>query len=110
MQNIKQYFHVNNDIKPNTIIYKDRSGKPAAAEILVHADGNKTEIRGNKRIIIMEDESYSISLPILSSDNKTAVMQINNYCGMLCGEGVVYIFKKADGKWKVAKRIEKWIS
>jgi len=105
IQNLKESLHFSNEIKPNKITYKS-----GFSEILTDYPKTTIKIKENHRTILLAKEYYSISLPILSSDNKTAVMLINNYCGMLCGSGTVYIFKKVDGKWKVVEQIEKWIS
>jgi len=50
------------------------------------------------------NENVKISLPILSINKKTAIIQISNNCGMLCGDTKLYVFKKVNGKWKVANK------
>jgi len=51
-----------------------------------------------------------ISLPLFSKDNNTILMSIDFMCGGLCGEGVVYVFKRINGKWIVIYSNREWIS
>ncbi|GAB2842807.1 hypothetical protein GCM10027043_52550 [Ferruginibacter profundus] len=50
------------------------------------------------------DFVYKISLPIVSSDNKVAMININEDCN--CGLGGywgTFVFRKENGKWKLVK-------
>lgn len=40
------------------------------------------------------------SCPIFSPDKNTAAFFSEQYCGVQCGEGVAFIFRKENGKWK----------
>lgn len=51
-----------------------------------------------------------ISLPLFSKDNNTILITVNYMCGGLCGEGVVYVFKKVKGKWNICYSNREWIS
>lgn len=111
IQNLKRITNFTSDIKPNKIIYKDDLNTPIFSEILLDCS---TEIKKTKKedggIIFQLQSLNVISFPILSSDNNTAVMQIETHCSGLCGEGQLYVFKKINGKWKVAKKTLEWIS
>lgn len=50
------------------------------------------------------NSNAQISLPVLSIDKKTAIIQISNNCGMLCGDTHLFVFKKINGKWKVINK------
>ena len=62
----------------------------------------------NEKNFKIEQAIFSkISLPILSIDKKTAVIQIENNCGFLCGRSVIiYAFKINNGKWKIINKKE----
>ena len=54
---------------------------------------------------------YKISLPILSSDKKTALVGFTEDCNcMLGGHGGVYVYKKINDKWKKVNSYHTWIS
>jgi hypothetical protein len=53
---------------------------------------------------------YEMSIPIFSLDNKKAYVQLNNYCGSLCGEGIEVFLEKINGKWKIIYKQRTWIS
>ena len=50
------------------------------------------------------NSNIQISLPILSIDKNTALIQISTNCGLLCGDTTLYAFKKNNGKWKGSKK------
>lgn len=51
-----------------------------------------------------------VSVPLISSDGKTAIIKVRYWCGDECGSGGILIFKKNKNKWtKVGKR-STWIS
>ena len=53
---------------------------------------------------------YEMSIPIFSSNNKKAYVQLNNHCGSLCGEGIEIFLEKINGKWKIIYKQRTWIS
>ncbi len=54
---------------------------------------------------------YRISLPVVSSDGKTALVKITEDCNCgLGGQGGEYLFKKIDGKWQMTNQFNSWIS
>jgi hypothetical protein len=53
---------------------------------------------------------YEMTIPIFSPDNKKAYLELNHYCGRLCGSGKSIYLKKIDGKWKIVTKWGTWIS
>jgi hypothetical protein len=54
---------------------------------------------------------YRVSLPIVSSDEETVLVRITEDCNCgLGGQGGEYLFKRVDGKWRIANRFNSWIS
>lgn len=107
MQNIRELLEIQRKLKPNKITFKNKSYNP---EIISDCSTSSKKIEKENKIIIFTDSNYSVSFPILSSDNKTAMIEINNHCGILCGNGDIYVFKKVGNKWKIIEKVLKWIS
>jgi len=53
---------------------------------------------------------YEMTIPIFSSDNQKAYLELNHYCGGLCGSGKSIFLKKINGKWKIIDKWRTWIS
>jgi len=53
---------------------------------------------------------YEMTIPVFSADNTKAYIQLNHYCGGLCGSGTAIYLSKSNGKWKVIDKHEIWIS
>jgi hypothetical protein len=53
---------------------------------------------------------YEITIPIFSLNGKVAYLELNHYCGSLCGSGESIYLKKINGKWKVIEKWRTWIS
>ncbi|OCB71792.1 hypothetical protein [Flavobacterium crassostreae] len=53
---------------------------------------------------------YEMTIPIFSSDNQKAYVELNHYCGRLCGSGKSIYLKKINGKWKIVDKWRTWIS
>jgi hypothetical protein len=53
---------------------------------------------------------YEMTIPIFSSDNQKAYLQLNHYCSGLCGSGQSIYLKKINGKWKIIDKWLTWIS
>ncbi|BAO54734.1 hypothetical protein [Nonlabens marinus] len=77
---------------------------------------NKTQ---NKRIERYTDKNLKrnrklpiarISYPIITSDEKKAIVYFSNVCGSLCASGGFIQFKKVFGVWEFVKREVVWIS
>ncbi len=101
-----------NKIKPQKIKYKDDDGKIQFSTILsdCSVELKEEKYENYSKMIYTNPPNISISLPILSADGNTAIMQISDHCGMLCGSGSTYLFKKIDGKWKLINKNMSWIS
>ena len=53
---------------------------------------------------------YEMTIPIFSLNNEVAYVELNHYCGRLCGSGQSLYLKKIDGKWKIIEKRGTWIS
>jgi hypothetical protein len=53
---------------------------------------------------------FSATIPVFSADKKTAMIATSYNCGMLCGFGATYIYKKDNAKWKLIAVWNKWVS
>ena len=53
---------------------------------------------------------YEMTIPVFSSDNQKAFIQLNHYCNGLCGNGVSLFLEKINGKWKIVDTWETWMS
>lgn len=43
---------------------------------------------------------YSFSQPVFDHTHRYALMSMRYYCGLLCANGCLYLFKKIKGKWE----------
>jgi len=55
-------------------------------------------------------EYYSISYPVFSIDQQTAIISFGHHCGSLCGNGSIEIYQRKNGKWVSIKYITNWVS
>jgi hypothetical protein len=77
---------------------------------------NPTRIRG--KIILNADsiDRYnhrplsSISFPLFNLDKSIFIVRTFYSCGMLCGKGGIYMYKKEKSKWVLIETISSWIS
>ena len=53
---------------------------------------------------------YEMTIPVFSKDNQKAYLELNHYCGYLCGSGKSIFLKKINGKWKIVDKWRTWIS
>jgi hypothetical protein len=51
----------------------------------------------------MTPANYSFSLPYFSKDKQTFIIYYNHYCGNLCAEYSLRLYKKINGKWTFVK-------
>jgi hypothetical protein len=51
----------------------------------------------------MTPAHYSFSLPYFSKDKKSFIIYYNHYCGNLCAEYSLRLYKKINGKWTFIK-------
>jgi hypothetical protein len=59
---------------------------------------------------IYDQRLYSFSRPIFDNKKEYAVISMSYVCGMMCGHGCTYIFKKAYNIWTLIARVGCWIS
>lgn len=73
---------------------------------------NNTEVRGNYwgKILKQNGPICSIRMPLFSVDKKTVFIKTSYNCGMLCGEGGTYIYRKVGKKWIRLKTLNAWVS
>ena len=74
---------------------------------------NNKPIRSYTKIKLKNNKSKPItyiSFPLISNDNKKAVVYSSYICGTLCGNGGVFFLEKTNGKWEIIKYKERWIS
>jgi len=64
----------------------------------------------NKRKIGKPYSYFEMTIPIFSLDKNKAYLELNHYCGSLCGSGKSIYLKKINGKWKIVDKWRTWIS
>lgn len=52
---------------------------------------------------VMTPANYSFSLPYFSKDKQSFIIYYNHYCGNLCAEYSLRLYKKIKGKWTFVK-------
>jgi hypothetical protein len=66
---------------------------------------------GIRRSLGIEGTSISyFSVPIFFDNGRKVLFYYSNYCGRLCGEGVLAIYEKVNGKWTQTLILKSWIS
>ncbi len=53
---------------------------------------------------------YQMKIPIFSLDKQKAYVELNRYCGHLCGTGKAIYLRKISGKWVIVRKSRTWIS
>lgn len=53
---------------------------------------------------------YLINIPIFSSDNNKAYIEVDKICSGECGYGTEIYLEKLNGKWKIIKSKLSWIN
>ncbi len=72
-------------------------------------------------LIILDDDSvlnkskrrnnyYILSIPIFSLDKQKAYVELEYYCGGLCGSGKGIYLKKINGNWFIIEKSTIWMS
>lgn len=51
-----------------------------------------------------------ISPPVYSKDQKIVFIVIHRYCGMECGEGILFVLERKNGNWNHLCQISLWVS
>ena len=57
-----------------------------------------------------QNSFYEMSIPIFSLSKQKAYLQLDYYCGSLCGYGMAIYLKKVNGIWKVVEKHRTWVS
>jgi hypothetical protein len=55
-------------------------------------------------------DCYEMTIPVFSLNSQVAYVEMNHYCGRLCGNGKSLYLKKINGKWIVIEKWGTWIS
>lgn len=53
---------------------------------------------------------YQMTIPVFSLDRQKAYAQLDCFCTGLCGSGQAIFLEKINGKWKIIKKRQTWIS
>lgn len=53
---------------------------------------------------------FSFSVPVFNNNLEYAVMLVSYHCGMLCGFGCIYLYKRENNKWKLLDKMVTWVS
>jgi hypothetical protein len=78
--------------------------------LIAKINSTTKQIELNKKEKGESFDFYEMSIPIFSYDKQKAYVELNHYCGGLCGNGVSIYLKKINGKWKIIQIVEGWIS
>ncbi len=109
MQRLRTSFD-NASISEGQLKFIDEENEIKFTEVVSNCYSETTKTIKNGDTIISTSTVYGISLPILSMDGKTVVIQVNYNCGLLCGEGILYVFKRVDRRWRKERETQLWIS
>lgn len=60
-----------------------------------------SKIKGDQ--FVMTPANYSFSLPYFSKDKQTFLIYYDHYCGNLCAEYSLRLYRKINGKWTFIK-------
>lgn len=91
--------------------------KPSVfCQLLISELKQQVGYRGRNNLKILNQNNVqsmfylSISEPIISDNSELVIIKITTICKSLCGESIVYVFEKKDGKWRVKSQHLIWIS
>lgn len=74
----------------------------------INSTTNEKEISKQKRG--EKYEFYEMTIPLFSKDRTKAYVELNHYCGSLCGSGKAILLSKINGKWSIVDKYRTWIS
>lgn len=69
--------------------------------VIISKDKLHSKAKGDK--LEMTPANYSFSLPYFSKDKQSFIIYYNHYCGNLCAEYSLRLYKKINGKWTFVK-------
>jgi hypothetical protein len=55
-----------------------------------------------------EKTIFSYSIPIFSRNHQYAILIKGFYCGLVCGNGAYYLYKRNGADWIMIKRFNEW--
>lgn len=79
-------------------------------EIIEKINATSKNIEQEKKKIGKSYNYYEMTIPLFSEDNQKAYLELNHYCGYLCGSGKSIFLKKINGKWRIVEKRRTWIS
>ncbi|AYN04421.1 hypothetical protein [Flavobacterium sp. 140616W15] len=53
---------------------------------------------------------YQMTIPVFSNDMTKAYVELNHFCGGLCGDGKAFFLSKINGKWRIINKHRTWVS
>ena len=95
-------FLLEQNLKPNKLKIEN--------EIIEKINATSKNIELQKKKIGKSYNYYEMTIPIFSKDKQKAYLELNHYCGGLCGSGKSIYLKKINGKWKIVEKWRTWIS
>jgi hypothetical protein len=69
--------------------------------IIISKDRLHLKAKGDK--FVMTPANYSFSLPYFSKDKQALIIYYNHFCGNMCAEYSLRLYKKMNGKWTFVK-------
>lgn len=53
---------------------------------------------------------FSFSRPLLSANENYMLMEMEEFCGLMCASAWTYLFTKKDGRWFIFRRTCRWVA
>ncbi|MFD2910243.1 hypothetical protein ACFSX9_16045 [Flavobacterium ardleyense] len=100
--NTDSLFLLKQNLKPNELKIENK--------IIKKLNVTSKKIELEKKKIGKSYNYYEMTIPAFSKDNQKAYLELNHYCGNLCGSGKSIYLKKVNGKWKIVDKRRTWIS
>ena len=78
------------------------------------ASNTRVDLNYNNRVKLgydyrVESVIYTYSIPLFSADKKKAIIIKGFFCGLVCGGGAYYIYKKMDNnEWMLLTKANEW--
>lgn len=95
-------FILEQNLKPNILKIEN--------EIIEKINATSKKNEQEKKKIGKSYNYYEMTIPIFSKDNQKAYLELNHYCGGLCGSGKSIYLKKINKKWRIVDKWRTWIS
>ena len=111
------YYKIDNEIfftSKDSLFLLEQNLKPKELkienEIIEKINATSKKIEQEKKKIGKSYNYYEMTIPVFSKDNQNAYLELNHYCGYLCGSGKSIYLKKLNGKWRIVDKWRTWIS